>query len=165
MVKESAVVVIHEQATDSLILTRRTAHLREHPGEVCFPGGRWEPGDNDFWATALRELYEELGIDAARVQLVKKLEPEQTLRGSIIYPWLATISTLEPYVSNTYEVAEVLTLPMQAVNTISNYQDMVINRSGRLVTTCQFTASGNLVWGATARIMKQVCQNNRGRSQ
>lgn len=158
MVKESAVVVIHEQATDSLILTRRTGHLREHPGEVCFPGGRWEPCDSDLWATALRELHEELGIDAARVQLVKQLEPEQTLRGSIIYPWFATISTLEPYVSNTYEVAEVLMLPMLAVNTISNYEDMIINRSGKRLTTCQFTASRYLVWGATARIMKQLCQ-------
>lgn len=157
MLKESAVIVMHEQATDSLILTRRTAHLRDHPGEVCFPGGRWERGDSDLWATALRELHEELGIGADRVRLIKKLEPEQTLHGSIIHPWFATILTLEPYIPNTYEVAEVLMLPMQAVNTISNYEDMVINRAGELVTTCQFTASHYFVWGATARIMKQLC--------
>ena len=157
MLKESAVVVMHEQATDSLILTRRTAHLREHPGEICFPGGRWEEGDQDLWATALRELHEELGIEAARLQLVKKLELEKTLHGSIIHPWLTSIATLEPCTANAYEVAEVLKLPMQAVNNIGNYEDIVIDRSGKRVTTCQFMASHYSVWGATARIMKQLC--------
>ena len=158
MQKESAVIVMHEKATDSLILTRRTAHLRDHPGEVCFPGGGWEPGDIDLRATALRELKEELGIETDRVQLIKKMEPEKTLSGSIIHPWLATILALEPYVLNTYEVAEVLMLPMQAVYTISNYKDIVIIRSGKRVTTCEFTTSCYFVWGATARIMKQLCQ-------
>jgi 8-oxo-dGTP pyrophosphatase MutT (NUDIX family) len=156
MLKKSAVIVMHEQVTDSLILTRRTDHLREHPGEICFPGGRWESGDMDLWATALRELHEELGVAADRVELVKELEPEQTLGGSIIHPWLATISTLEPYALNNYEVAEVIMLPMHAVRTIGNYENMVINRAGESITTCQFTASSYFVWGATARIMKQL---------
>lgn len=156
MFKESAVIVLHEKATDSLILTERAAHLRDHPGEICFPGGRWEPGDEDFWATALRELQEELGVPQDRLQLIKKLETEQTINGSIIHPWLATILTMEPFTINADEVAQVLRLPMQTVNLISNYKDIIVNRSGTQVTTCQFTATHHFVWGATARIMRQL---------
>lgn len=156
MLKESAVIVLHEQATDSLILTERAAHLRDHPGEICFPGGRWELGDDDLSDTALRELYEELGITKDRIQLIKKLDIEQTINGSIIHPWFATISMLKPYVRNSDEVARVLMLPMQMVNKITHYNDIVVNRSGMQITTCQFTASQYFIWGATARIMKQL---------
>lgn len=156
MLKESAVIVLHEQNTDSIILTKRTKHLRDHPGEVCFPGGRWEPGDTDLWATALRELNEELGIAMHRIELVEKLETEQTLNNVIIHPWLTKIPTIEPYVPNHHEVAEVIMLPMRDVRALSNYKDISINRAGRLVMTCQFTASHYFVWGATARIMRQL---------
>jgi 8-oxo-dGTP pyrophosphatase MutT (NUDIX family) len=156
MLKESAVIVLHEQATDSLILTERAAHLRDHPSEICFPGGRWELGDDDLSDTALRELYEELGITKDRIQLIKKLDIEQTINGSIIHPWFATISMLKPYVRNSDEVARVLMLPMQMVNKLTHYNDIVVNRSGMQITTCQFTASQYFIWGATARIMKQL---------
>lgn len=96
---ESAVIVLLEQATRSLVLTQRSANLRDHPGEVCFPGGRWQPGDSDFYATALRELEEELGIEASRVIPIQELQLEQTHNGSTIHPWLASIATLEPYVA------------------------------------------------------------------
>ena len=60
----SAVLVLHELATDSLVLTKRSNKLRHHPGEICFPGGIWENQDENLYATALRELNEELGIEA-----------------------------------------------------------------------------------------------------
>jgi len=157
MSKNSAVVVLHEQATNSLVLTQRSMHLREHPGEICFPGGRWEAGDTDLWSTALRELQEELGINPERVRLLKELAPEHTLRGHKIYPWLATISRLDPYTANENEVTSVLTIPMNEVITHSNYKRVVVTRYGFSVVTSQFTASDHFVWGATARIMKQLC--------
>ncbi len=156
MLKESAVIVLHEQATDSLILTERAAHLRDHPGEICFTGGRWELGDKDLSDTALRELYEELGVTRDRIQLIKKLDIEETLNGSIIHPWFATISVLRPYTLNSDEVTQVLMLPMKTVNKITNYNDIVVSRSSIQITTCQFTASQYFIWGATARIMKQL---------
>ena len=153
----SAVVVIHEQATDSLILTKRSLHLRDHPGEICFPGGRWQIGDANLWETALRELDEELGIDSTRVHYLKKLQSEQTLGGDVIQPWFASIRTLIPYSANVREVAAVLTVPMRDVKVVSNYKDVIVNRDGELIETHQFTASDYFVWGATARIMKQLC--------
>lgn len=156
--KESAVIVLIEETTDALILTQRSAHLRDHPGEICFPGGRWQVGDSNFLATALRELQEELGVEASRIQPIKPLGREKTLHGAIIYPWLATISTLQPYIANAHEVASVLTLPMREVKDITNYKEIVIHRDGNLFKSCQFTASQEFVWGATARIMRQLCE-------
>ena len=153
---EAAVIVLIEESTDTLVLTQRSIHLRDHPGEICFPGGRWQAGDIDLWATALRELQEELGIDAHRVGFIKKLQLEQTHSGSYIQPWLASIATIQPYKANRHEDAAVFTLPMRDVTVIGNYKNIVVERYGRQVETCQFTASNYFVWGATARIMKQL---------
>ncbi len=152
----SAVVVLHEKATDSLILTQRSMHLSSHPGDICFPGGYWQVGDTSLWETALRELREELGIAPNRVELLKKLQPEQTLSGCVIYPWFASINTLIPYSANVREVAAVLTIPMPDVLSSANYKDIVLNREGEMISSAQFTACDYFVWGATVRIMKQL---------
>lgn len=157
LLNESAVIVLLDKSSDSLVLTQRSLNLRDHPGEICFPGGRKEENDIDHWATALRELEEELGIGATRVVLVKKLNIETTLNGSIIYPWLATITNVKPYTPNASEVAGVITIPMSDVKIRKNYKSIFLERYGKRVETCQFTATHHFVWGATARIMKQLC--------
>ena len=161
MAKKAAVIVLIEEATDSLVLTQRSANLRDHPGEICFPGGRWQASDVDLWATALRELQEELGIEARRICFIKELLLECTHSGSIIQPWLATIPTLQPYSASIQEVDAVITVPMRDVTVITNYKDIVVERYGMRVETCQFIASTCFVWGATARIMKQLCEINK----
>lgn len=157
--KESAVIVLVEKISDSLILTQRSSQLNDHPGEICFPGGRWELGDKDLWATALRELEEELGISSTRVSRIKKMQQEQTHKGIIIQPWFASIQTLQPYTANENEVAAVFRVSMHEASILSNYRDLAVNREGMSFTTCQFTASDFFVWGATARIMRQFAIN------
>lgn len=154
---ESAVIVLIEEVTNSLILTERSLHLRDHPGEICFAGGRWHESDKNLWYTALRELKEELGIEPSRVTLTRSLPIEQTLKGSIIYPWLATIPELSPYCINEEEVTSLLKLPMQEVMLPDNYKDIVVERYGLKIRSCQFTASEYFIWGATARIMRRLC--------
>ncbi|WP_133130446.1 NUDIX hydrolase [Legionella yabuuchiae] len=160
MTRESAVILLHELETDSLILTKRNESLRHHPGEFCFPGGKRDIQDQDLWSTALRELHEELGIEASRVGLVKALKPEYTLIGKIIYPWLAKITNVKPYVMNQHEVVDIISLPMKEVTSIENYQDLSIEKAGKKIISCQYLAYHQLVWGATARIMKQLCVDN-----
>ena len=154
---KSAVVVLHDQSTDSLVLTQRSIHLRDHPGEICFPGGRWERGDSDLSFTALRELHEELGIEPQRIQLVQQLATETTQVGTVIHPWLASIATIHPYIINEVEVAKLISVPLQDTINPNNYQDIQITRGGHSFASCQFTASNHFIWGATARIMKQLC--------
>ena len=152
----SAVMVLHERASDSLILTKRSDHLRAHPGEVSFPGGGWEEGDDTLYATALRELHEELGISAERVILIQELKPQATLLGSVIYPWYASIESIDPYVINPDEVERLIKIPMTLVQSAENYRDVVVDRGGHKFKSCEFVCDKDWVWGATAKIMKQL---------
>ena len=158
MCNKSAVVVLHEQDSDSIILTKRSQHLRTHPGEICLPGGGWESCDKDLWTTALRELEEELGIQADRVHRIEALSPERTHAKTVIYPWLATITKLQPFLMNENEVSAVIALPVREVTCQENYQDIIVSKYGKVIQSCQFIASQHFVWGATARIMKQLCE-------
>ncbi|MDI9818903.1 MULTISPECIES: CoA pyrophosphatase [unclassified Legionella] len=158
MKKEAAVLVLHDLSSDTLILTQRSLNLKNHPGEVCFPGGRWQQGDEDLLATALRELEEELAIEPSRVQLQKSLTPEHSLTGFTIYPWLASIASLIPYYPDSNEVANVFSLPINEVKNPSYYQETLITRYGFNFKSCQYIASPYFIWGVTARIMRQLSE-------
>lgn len=153
---ETAVLVLLDLATGHLVLTRRAGHLQSHPGEVCFPGGRWEEADESLVATALRELEEELGISAERVMAIKELAVEQTLPGVRILPCMATIASLSPFQMNADEVAAVITLPLSEVLKPENYREILMVKYGHPFKSLEFTASEHFIWGATARIMRQL---------
>lgn len=152
----SAVMVLHDLSIDSLILTKRSENLRNHPGEICFPGGLKEKEDKDLYSTALRELNEELGIPAERVTLVRELEPEQTLLGTIIHPWFATIQSIYPYYLNIGEVSSLICINMSLVTRKENYKELNIEKNGHKFKSCHFIYHEEYVWGATARIMQQL---------
>ncbi|KTC98020.1 NUDIX hydrolase [Legionella erythra] len=155
---DAAVIVLVEESSQSLILTQRSPQLKNHPGEICFPGGRWQPGDLDFYRTALRELWEELGIDAGRIHSEVPLAVEKTLTGFIIHPWLAKIKALHPYRLDDQEVADVFRIPLNEVCRKTNYQPIRIEREGMVFESCRYVGeSDRFVWGATARIMMQLC--------
>lgn len=154
----SGVIALYESSSECMILTKRSDHLRKHPGEVCFPGGAWEEGDANFYATALRELHEELGISPERVCLIKELSIERTLLGSIIHPWLAHIDSLEPFKINEYEVASIIRVPFSLVQDSKKYQEISMERQGIKFKSCQFLGHKEFIWGATARIMKQLIE-------
>jgi len=153
---KAGVIALYECSTNNMILTKRNNELRKHPGEICFPGGLWEEGDESLYATALRELYEELGIESNRVELIRELSIERTLLGLVIHPWLAKVETLAPLNINTYEVDCIISIPISLVQDPRNYKNIIIERGGIKVQTCQFIAHEEFVWGATVRIMKQL---------
>ncbi|HHL3491598.1 TPA: CoA pyrophosphatase [Legionella pneumophila] len=152
----SSVIVLYDLSRDSLILTKRSPMLKKHPGEVCFPGGFQEIKDQNLYSTALRELNEELGITSDRITLIRKLKIEKTLLGLVIHPWYASIDSIFPYTINPQEVSELILVPMPLVKNQANYKEVRIEKEGRYFITCQFIADKELIWGATARIMRQL---------
>ncbi|HAT8180008.1 TPA: NUDIX domain-containing protein [Legionella pneumophila] len=152
----SSVIVLCDLSKDSLILTKRSQMLKKHPGEVCFPGGFQEINDHDLYSTALRELNEELGITSDRITLIRQLKIEKTLLGLVIHPWFASIDSIFPYTMNPHEVSELILVPMPLVKDQKNYKELMIEKEGKHIITCQFIANKELIWGATARIMKQL---------
>lgn len=154
--RHSAVVVLKEAASNSLILTKRSAHLKRHSGEICFPGGFWEPGDCDFYQTAIRELREELGIDEDRLTKICEMGIESTPMGSIIHPWLVSIDTLEPVKINFDEISRVIQIPYDLIQDPANYSDQIVHTNGIKIKTSCFFYADDMIWGVTVRIMKQL---------
>jgi len=156
----ASVIVLLETSTNSIILTKRTNQLPHHAGEICFPGGRFQDEDSTLLNTGLRELEEELGIQRERLQNIKSLSPEITLTGFQIYPWFASIATINPYKLQREEVDEIIQIDVNLALKRNNYQSILVPRNGYTIKTLKFSYKEHIIWGATARIMRQLCETD-----
>ncbi len=137
-----------------LIFTERRADLRRHAGEVSFPGGRHDDGDTDLEVTALREAHEEIALDPAGVRIVGALPPVSTfVTGYRIQPFVGLVDEpgalgLDP---NPTEVETVLTFSLARLR--EGYEMRRLIRRGVPIHTPTYEVDGQLIWGATARIL------------
>jgi 8-oxo-dGTP pyrophosphatase MutT (NUDIX family) len=137
-----------------LIFTERRADLRRHAGEISFPGGRQDDGDADFAATALREAEEEIGLDPAAVELSGALPPTTTFAtGYRIHAFVGLIPDpeeldLEP---SPDEVETVLAYSLEVLR--EGYAMRRLVRRGIPIHTPTYEVEGQMIWGATARIL------------
>jgi len=137
-----------------LIFTERRADLRRHAGEVSFPGGRQDPGDADLAATALRETEEEIALDPAAVELRGALPAVSTFVTDYrVHPFVGLVPDplelgLEP---NPSEVETVLTISLERLR--EGYEMRRLVRRGVPIRTPTYEVEGQLIWGATARIL------------
>jgi 8-oxo-dGTP pyrophosphatase MutT (NUDIX family) len=145
--------LVDRAAGPALLLTQRTEHLRDHAGQICFPGGRIEPGDASAAAAALREAEEEIGLDPARVGIIGTLPPYRTVTGFRIDPvvgWISPPFELRP---DPFEVAEAFEVPLHFVLDPENHRRQSYRRGpvtrGYYVVPYQ----GRFIWGATAGIL------------
>lgn len=137
-----------------LIFTERRADLRRHAGEISFPGGRQDPGDADLEATALRETEEEIALDRAGVEIVGALPPVSTFVTDYkIQPFVGLVGDpteldLQP---NPTEVETVLAVSLDRLR--DAYEMRRLIRRGVAIHTPTYEIDGQLIWGATARIL------------
>lgn len=136
------------------VFTERNADLRKHAGEISFPGGRRDPGE-ELEETALREAEEEIGLGRADVEVVGRLDPVTTLgTGYRVFPFVGTLEPGYAWAPHDGEVARVLELPLADLRAGRQWRPLL--RQGVPVPTVSFVADGHLVWGATARILDQL---------
>lgn len=140
----------------AVLLTRRSDHLRDHPGQISFPGGRVEPGDVGPLATALREMDEELGIKPARVGVAGYLPAQAVVTGFVVTP---VVGFLPPDIDvrpDAREVAEAFEVPLSYVLDPVNLRETTRTVRGIQVPVCEFSYSGHRIWGATANMLRTL---------
>jgi 8-oxo-dGTP pyrophosphatase MutT (NUDIX family) len=137
------------------VFTKRRENLRRHPGEISFPGGRFDEGEVDLRATALREAHEEIGLPPDAVEVLGALQPTPTIAtGYAVYPFVGLISPGREWVLSAREVAEVLELSIADLR--AGYGRRRLLRRGLPIRTDTYEVGENLIWGATARILADL---------
>jgi 8-oxo-dGTP pyrophosphatase MutT (NUDIX family) len=137
------------------VFTKRREDLRRHPGEISFPGGRYDEGEPDLQSTALREAEEEIGLPSSAVELVGALQPTPTIAtGYAIYPFVGLIEPGRTWTLSAREVAEVLELSLRELR--DGYVRQRLIRRGLPIRTDTYVVGDHLIWGATARILSDL---------
>jgi 8-oxo-dGTP pyrophosphatase MutT (NUDIX family) len=136
------------------LLTRRTEHLRDHPGQISFPGGRMEPGDASPAHTALREAEEEIGLARTLPQILGYLPAYRTATGFLIYPVVALLPPSFTLTLDAFEVAEAFEIPLARLFDPENRRRESIVYKGKKhryhVIDCASENPPRRIWGATA---------------
>lgn len=135
----------------AILFTKRTDLVRDHKGEISFPGGARHGEDADLLATALRETEEELGIPAEAFDVLGGLPPTPTIvSGFVIAPYVGLLEELPAIRPSEEEIDEVLEIP---VRTLRDVEREVPAPGGLHPTMYSYEVDGSLVWGATGRIL------------
>lgn len=140
----------------AIVMTRRSAALSSHPGEVSLPGGKREPRDPDLVATALREAREEIGLPEACVEVLGCLPELDTLTGYRLHPVVGFVPEGVRYSPQESEVAEIFFLPLRVALNARNYRPKRIQREGFGFDVAQLAFDGKIIWGATCGILYRL---------
>ncbi len=137
----------------TLLLTRRTAHLKNHSGQIAFPGGGAEPGDASPEATALRETEEEIGLEPARVEVLGRLSDYHTRTDYRVTPVVGLVAPPFELQLDAHEVEEAFEVPLSFVLDPANHQRHRREFQGRTVPFYAIPYRDYYIWGATAGML------------
>jgi 8-oxo-dGTP pyrophosphatase MutT (NUDIX family) len=151
-VPAAVLVGITDRADPGVILTVRREHMRTHAGQVAFPGGRIDPGEDSVEA-ALREAWEELGLDPGAAEIVGAVDPYRTVTGYIVTPVLAVVRPDQPLSPHEHEVADWFEAPLAFVLDPTNQQYKSALFQGRERHYYEIMWGERRIWGATASMI------------
>ena len=138
-----------------LLLTQRTAHLRDHAGQISFPGGGLNPGEGAV-AGALREAQEEIGLNPARVDVFGQMPQYHTGTGFSVSPMIGFVQTPCDLVPDPGEVAEIFDVPLDFILDPRNMRQETRYYRGAWRSFLAVPWSGYYIWGATAGMLAQL---------
>jgi 8-oxo-dGTP pyrophosphatase MutT (NUDIX family) len=150
------VPIIERANSPSLLMTTRAGHLRQHAGQISFPGGGIEASDDDVLGAALRETEEEIGIDSSYVQALGFLPDQIVLTGFRITPVVALVRPGFSLRVDSKEVAEVFEIPLEYLCDAENFRLTPRVLRGVEMTLNDLHFEGRVVWGATAGILQML---------
>jgi len=152
------VPLVERAAGLHVLLTQRTAHLRDHAGQVSFPGGRMERDDANPAATALRETFEEIGLEAQYIEITGYLDTYLTVTGFSVVPVVAFVREGFSLALDEFEVASVFEVPLRFILDPANHVLRRKDLHGVEVGYYEIPYEGQHIWGATAGMLVGLYQ-------
>ncbi len=148
-------IVLHARDAEgpTVLFTRRTDHLRDHPGQISFPGGRVEEEDATLVDTALREAWEEIGLASKHVEIVGFLPEYRTVTGYRITPVVSFLRPPFELRPDPVEVAEVFEVPLAFLMDTANHERHSRDYQGQTRYYFAMPYGRHFIWGATAGII------------
>ena len=138
-----------------ILLNKRSEEVEYHKGEISFPGGAKDPEDRDFLDTALRETHEEMGIKPSDIAVLGRLDDVTTRSGFKVLVYVGTIDYPYDFKPSDVEIAEVLEVPLSVLRNPASLRVETRWEEGREVNGYSYAYNGHLIFGATARILRQ----------
>jgi len=147
------VPVVARQPELTVIFTQRSAHLKDHSGQVSFPGGRAAAGDPSPEATALRETREEIGLDSAHVEVIGRMGDYHTRTGYRITPVIGIVTPPFELRADANEVEEIFEVPLAFLMDPANHQRQSREWQGAQRWFFAIPYQRHYIWGATAGML------------
>jgi 8-oxo-dGTP pyrophosphatase MutT (NUDIX family) len=161
--KPAAVLVpIVDRAVPTVLLTLRTAELASHAGQVAFPGGKIDPGDESPVGAALREATEEVGLPPILVEPIGYLDLYLTFSGFRILPTVARVKPDFSLTLNPREVVEAFEVPLEFLMTPANHQRKTRDWKGIAREYYAMPFENRYIWGITAGILRNLYERVYG---
>lgn len=147
------VFLLEEPGKLDLVLERRSDDLPNHAGQFAFPGGAVDPEDRSPEETALREAWEEIGLEPSAVEILGLLSDIRTPTGYVITPVVGVASGPLEFRSSPEEVARILRVPAGILFQEGAFHPVRCRTRGLLITSMALVYEGEVIWGATARVL------------
>jgi len=164
-VPAAVLIAITDRPQPGVILTLRQASLRRHAGQISFPGGRIDPEDESPTAAALREAWEEVALDPARVDLVGTGDPYVTGSGYRIVPVIGVVPPDLPLQPHEAEVAAVFEVPLAFLTDVANHARGSREMGGRTRHFHEILWEDRRIWGITAGLIVNLSRRLAGRHE
>ena len=148
--------IYYKQGQYHILLTKRTQKVKEHKGQISFPGGVYQEGDKTLLNTALRECAEEIGLMADEIEILGELDDTMSKTSNyVISPFVAFIPWPYQFKVNGDEVEELIEVPISALRGKDSCHQETAIIDGEAVTLYSYHYQGRVIWGATAGILNQ----------
>jgi len=149
----AVLVAVTDRPEPGVILTQRTAHMRRHPGQIAFPGGRIDPEDESIVAAALREAEEEIGLPRDCVEVIGETDSYRTITGFQVTPVIGVVPPDLQLVPHVEEVADLFEVPLAFLMEPGNYLEQAVEWQGRQRRYHEIMWGERRIWGATAAML------------
>lgn len=156
----AVLIPVTDRARPGVILTQRPETMRRHPGQVAFPGGRLDPGE-DAVTAALREAEEEIALPRDRVTVIGAVDRYRTVTGFVVTPVVAVVPPDLPLVANPAEVSAVFEVPLDFLLDTANHIEVTVEWQGHERHYYEIMWDGRRIWGATAAMVVNLARRLR----